>query len=67
VEYILQRAKEAGNDVYEKAKEIVKRGKERGSLTLKGFEKEVEVDDRRYVVRVIDGSAEFKRGRGGTD
>jgi hypothetical protein len=30
VEYILQRAEKAGNDVYEKAKEIVKEGKARG-------------------------------------
>jgi hypothetical protein len=29
VEYILQRAEKAGNDVYEKAKEIVKEGKAR--------------------------------------
>jgi hypothetical protein len=37
----------------------------RGSLTLKGFEKEVEVDGRRHVVKVIDGGAEFDVGRGG--
>jgi Fe2+ transport system protein FeoA len=30
VEYILQRAEKAGNDVYEKAKEIVEEGKARG-------------------------------------
>jgi hypothetical protein len=44
VEYILQRAKEAGDDVRKKAEEIVKEGKERGSLTLKDFEKEFEVN-----------------------
>jgi hypothetical protein len=44
VEYILQRAEKEGDDVYRKAEEIVKEGKERGSLTLKGFDKEVEVD-----------------------
>ena len=38
VEYILQRAKEEGEEVYEKAREIVEEGKARGSLTLKGFE-----------------------------
>jgi hypothetical protein len=57
VEYILQRAKEEGDDVYEKAEEIVKEGRSRRSLTLKGFEKEVEVDGRRHVVKVIDGEA----------
>jgi hypothetical protein len=43
----------------------VEEGKARGSLTLKGFEKEVEVDGRKYVVKVIDGSAEFDISRGG--
>jgi Fe2+ transport system protein FeoA len=65
VEYILQRAREASDDVYRKVKEIVEECKARGSLTLKGFEKEVEVDGRRHVVKVIDGGAEFKRGRDG--
>jgi hypothetical protein len=63
VKYILQRAKEEGEEVYEKAKEIVKEGRTRGSLTLKGFEKEVEVDGKKHVV--IGGYAEFKRGRNG--
>jgi hypothetical protein len=57
VEYILQRAKEEGEEVYEKVKEIVEEGKARCSLTLKGFEKEVEVDGRRHKVKVIDGEA----------
>jgi len=65
VEYTLQRAEEEGEEVYEKAREIVEEGKARGSLTLKGFEKEVEVDGRKHKVKVIDGDAEFKRGRGG--
>ncbi len=64
VEYILQRAKEEGEEVYEKAKEIVEEGKARGSLTLRGFEKEVEVNGRRHVVRVIDGGA-VEEDRGG--
>lgn len=43
----------------------MKEGKERGSLRLEGFEKEVEVDGRRYVVKVIGGGAEFDKGRSG--
>jgi hypothetical protein len=65
VEYILQRAKEAGEDVRKKAEEVVEEGKARGSLTLKGFLKEVEVEGRTYVVKVIDGGAEFDEGRSG--
>ncbi len=57
VEYILQRAWEEGEDVYRKAEEIVKEGKSRGSLTLKGFEKKVEVNGKEHVVKVIDGGA----------
>ncbi len=65
VEYILQRAERAGKKVYEKAKEIVKEGKERGLLTLKGLEKRVEVDGKEHVVKVMGRSAEFDKGRGG--
>ena len=70
VEYILKRAKEACGGaepcaVYEKAKEIVEEGKAWGSLKLKGFEKEVEVDGKKYVVKVIDGDAKIEEGRGG--
>jgi hypothetical protein len=65
VEYILQRAGEAGVDVRKKAEEIVKKGKERASLELKGFEREFEVDGKRYKVKVIDGGAEFDVGRSG--
>jgi hypothetical protein len=57
VEYILQRAKEEGEEVYEKAKEIVEEGRSRGSLTLKGFEKEVEVDGIKHKMKVTDGEA----------
>jgi len=64
VKYILRRAKEEGDDVYEKARKIVEEGKARGSLTLKGFVKEVEVDGRRHVVKVIDGGA-VEENRGG--
>jgi hypothetical protein len=38
VEYILQRAEEEGEEVYEKARGIVDEGKARSSLTHKGFE-----------------------------
>jgi len=65
VKIILQRAEEAGDDVRKRAEEIVKEGMSRGSLTLKGFEKKVEVDGREHVVKVIDGGAEFDVGRSG--
>jgi hypothetical protein len=64
VEHILQRAREEGEEVYEKAREVIDEGKARGSLTLKGFVKEVEVDGRRHVVKVIDGGA-VEEDRGG--
>jgi hypothetical protein len=65
VELILQRAEEEGDAVCEKVKEIVKEGKERGSLKLEGFKKEVEVDGKKYVVNIISGGAEFDEGRSG--
>jgi hypothetical protein len=70
VEYIFQRAKEVCGGaeqcaVYEKVREIIEEGKAWGSLTLKGFEREVEVDGKKYVVKVIDGGAEFDVGRSG--
>ena len=64
VEYILQRAEEAGDDVRKKAEEIVDEGKAWGSLTLKGFEKEVEVNGKKHKVKVIDGEA-VEEDRGG--
>ncbi len=57
VEYILQRAEEAGEEVSEKAKKIIEEGKTRGSLKLEGFEKKVEVNGKTYVVKVIGGEA----------
>ncbi len=63
VEYVLQRAKETGKDVYRKAEEVVKEGRSRGSLTLKDFEKEVEVNGRKHVVKVIGGSARLEESR----
>jgi hypothetical protein len=43
----------------------VEGGKARGSLTLKGFEKRVEVCDGEHLVRVIDGDAELEESQGG--
>jgi 23S rRNA pseudoU1915 N3-methylase RlmH len=65
VEYILRRAEKAGKEVYEKVREIIEEGKTRGSLTLKGLEKEVEVDGRRHVVKVIGGGAELEESQSG--
>jgi hypothetical protein len=64
VEYILQRAEKAGKEVSENAKEIVEEGKAWGSQTLRNFEKEVEVDGKKYVVKVRDGEA-VEEDRGG--
>jgi PaRep2b protein. len=69
VELILQRAKEACGGaepcaVYEKAEEIVERGKAWGSLTLKDFENKVEVNGKTYVVKVRGGEA-VEEDRGG--
>ena len=65
VEYILERARETGENVYEKAREIIEEGRARGSLTLKGFEKEVEVGGKEHVVKVIDGGAESEKSKSG--
>jgi len=65
VNYILQRAKEAGEEVYEKTREIIEEGKARRSLRLEGFEGRVEVGGKTYVVKVIGGGAEFDKGRSG--
>jgi hypothetical protein len=65
VKIILQRAEKAGDDVHEKAKKIVDEGKARGSLKLEDFVMEVEVNGRRYVVKVLGRSAKFGKGRGG--
>jgi hypothetical protein len=65
VELILQRAEKKGKDVYKKALEIVNWGRSWRSLKLEGFEKEVEVDGKKYVVKVTDWGAEFDEGRDG--
>jgi len=64
VKIILQRAEEAGEDVRKKAEEIVEEGKAWGSLKLEGFEKEVEVNGKKYKVKVIGGEA-VEEDRGG--
>jgi hypothetical protein len=65
VEYILQKAEKAGEEVYEKVREIIEEGMSKGSLTLKGFEGRVEVGGKEHVVKVIDGGAEIEEGKGG--
>jgi hypothetical protein len=65
ISYILERAKEEGEDVYRKALEVVEEGRSRGSLTLKGLEKKVEVNSREHVVKVIGGGAELEESWSG--
>jgi hypothetical protein len=61
VKHILGRAKEAGEEVYEKARKIIEEGKAKGSLTLEGFEERVEVGGREHVVKVVGWSAEIEK------
>ncbi|MFP3267944.1 MAG: hypothetical protein RXQ56_10895, partial [Thermoproteus sp.] len=64
--YILERAKEEGSEVYEKAKEVVERGREVGSLSLADVRgAEVDVGGRRHVVDVLGGGAQSEEGRSG--
>ena len=66
VEYILRRAEKEGDAVYEKAKEIVDRGKEVGSLKLTDIKgAEVFVGGKRYVISVLGGGAQSEEGRSG--
>ncbi len=65
VEYILQRAKEEDEEVYEKVREDVEKGISRGFLRLEGFEGRVEVEGREHVVKVIDGDAELEKSENG--
>jgi hypothetical protein len=68
ISYILKRAEEKSKakkedeDVYEKVKEVVEKGKSWGSLTLKGFAATV---DGGYEVKVIDGGAEIEESWSG--
>jgi len=57
VKLILNRAEEAGYDVYEKAQKIIEEGMSRRSQTLRDLEKWVEVNGKTYVVKVIGGEA----------
>ena len=68
ISYILKRAEEKSKakkedeDVYEKVKDVVEKGKSWGSLTLKRFAATV---DGGYEVKVIDGSAEIEESWSG--
>ncbi|MFZ8839112.1 MAG: hypothetical protein ACO2PM_09330 [Pyrobaculum sp.] len=68
ISYILKRAEEKSKakkedeDVHEKVKEVVEKGKSWGHLTLKGFAATV---DGGYEVKVIDGSAEIEESWSG--
>jgi hypothetical protein len=69
VNYILKRVEKIGGDVLEKAKEIIDEGRSWGSLKLedlKDSEMEVEVDGRRYVVKVKGGEAVKEKQNGKT-
>jgi PaRep2b protein. len=66
VELILKRAEKEGNDVLEKAKEIIDEGRSWGSLELKRFEKKVEVNGKTYVVKVKGGEAVEEKQNGKT-
>jgi len=59
VDYILQRAGEEGDAVYKKALEVVRRGREVGSLKLADVrEAGVFVGGKKYVVTVLGGGAQ---------
>jgi hypothetical protein len=57
VNYILRKAENKGEGVYEKVKKIIAEGRARGSLTLERFEKWVEVNGKTYFVKVTSGEA----------
>jgi hypothetical protein len=66
VDLILKRAEKKGGAVYEKALEVVRRGREVGSLKLADVKgAEVFVGGRRHVVDVLGGGAQTERGRSG--
>jgi len=66
VDYILQRAGEEGDAVYKKALEVVRRGREVGSLKLADVrEAGVFVGGKKYVVTVLGGGAQPEGGRSG--
>ena len=64
--YILQRAGEEGREVYKKAEEIVRRGREVGSMRLTDIKgREVDVGGRRHVVTVLGGGAKLEKSWSG--
>jgi hypothetical protein len=66
VDLILKRAEKEGGAVHEKALEIVRRGREVGSLKLADVRgAEVFVGGRRHVVDVLGGGAQSEEGRNG--
>jgi hypothetical protein len=66
VDLILERAEERGGAVHEKALEVVRRGREVGSLKLADVRgAEVFVGGKKYVVTVLGGGAEFDKGESG--
>ena len=66
VDYILQRAREEGKEVYEKAEEVVARGRAVGSLRLADVRGvEVDVGGKKYAVDVLGGGAEFDKSWSG--
>ncbi|MFP3200627.1 MAG: PaRep2b protein [Thermoproteus sp.] len=66
VEYMLQRAGEEGREVYKKAEEIVRRGREVDSMRLTDIKgREVDVGGRRHVVTVLGGGAQFDKSWSG--
>jgi hypothetical protein len=66
VDLILKRAEKKGGAVYEKALEIVKRGREVGSLKLADVRgAEVDVGGRKHVVTVLGGGAQPERSGSG--
>ncbi|MFP3193513.1 MAG: PaRep2b protein [Thermoproteus sp.] len=66
VDYILQRAGEEGREVYKKAEEIVRRGREVDSMRLTDIKgREVDVGGRRHVVTVLGGGAKLEKSWSG--
>jgi nucleotide-binding universal stress UspA family protein len=65
VKYILQRAEEKGENVRKKVEKVVEGGETWASLTLEGFEKKVEVNGRKYTVKVLGWSAKLEESESG--
>jgi hypothetical protein len=65
VDYILQRARDAGDDVLGKVEEIIAKSLATRVQDLKNFKEVVEINGKKYVVNVTDGEAktEDKRGK----